>query len=322
MRLALKFLEGGLEGQTRAAELSEKEPVSVGRDPGSTIALPDEDETASPHHAKFLLEKGEVVVQDSGSHYGLILNGKVVMKARLKGGEQLRFGEQGPLAEVLLGIAAPGGGRKLVLVALAALALALTGAALLLGGRGLTVRRSAADEALDEAKEAYRQTVARTGDFDSVAPDFDEVLRLFAAVPRGTPARVEADGLARTMKEKRAAKLAHSKLVDAAGATAAGEVKRELATPPPAVAATPGAGTGSGSATAASAPPDKKTCRATDERLHQLAKERKKAGKPALGAMTFLSSGEVGFKPGAEPTPEEEALQKTDKLCSGKKDDE
>src|SRR4051812_46832580 len=112
MRLALKFIEGGLAGQTREVELLDKKHVSVGRDPTCTIPLPDTDRTASSLHAKFVLEKTEVVINDIGSHYGLYINGKAMPRARLKGGEQIRFGAKGPLAELLLGQAAFGAGTK------------------------------------------------------------------------------------------------------------------------------------------------------------------------------------------------------------------
>ena len=320
MRFALKFLEGGLAGQAREVELSEKHPVTVGRDAGCTIALSGDDKSASPQHAKFVLEKGEVVVIDAGSQYGLLVNETFAIRARMKGGEQVRFGVKGPLAEVLLGSAASGvetagpagdddddetpwtqqaakwarAQSKLLAASLAVVVIAAL--ALALAGRGLAQRKGVADRSLDRAKDAYRQALARTGDFDSAAHEFDEVLRLLTAVPRGTQARAEADRLARTIREKRSADRAHRSAVEAAGAAAADEGERERTV---AVAPAPAAGTASPSA----APPDKQACQALASRCassHTTARRlasRRRTRSPSCPAARLASSPAPSQRP-------------------------
>jgi hypothetical protein len=102
MRIALRFIEGGLAGQTVEAELLAKKHAAVGRDPAAAFALPETDRSASTMHAKFVLEGKDVVLNDIGSQYGTYVNDRPMPRARLKGGEMLRFGVKGPLAEFVI----------------------------------------------------------------------------------------------------------------------------------------------------------------------------------------------------------------------------
>src|SRR3954464_10901523 len=74
------------------------------------------------------------------------------------------------------------------------------------------------EEKLRQAKQAYQDALARTGDFECTAPEFDAVLKLFEDVPRATPSRREAMDIARTTREKRKAAGVHRTAVDSAAA--------------------------------------------------------------------------------------------------------
>jgi len=165
----------------------------------------------------------------------------------------------------------------------------------LIAGFGFGNRNQKAEEQLRNAKQAYQEALAKTGDFDCTAPEFDQVLKLFEAVPRGTPARREAKDLVKSIREKRAAAGQHARAVDAA---AAQPVRMEAAP-----AAPPSA-----------APAD---CKLARKKMVGLKVARKKAGKPPLGEVSMLKSGEVGYTPGAEPTAEEESLLNQLKACEG-----
>src|SRR5262245_30708498 len=102
MRIALRFIEGSLAGHTVMADIFQGKHCLVGRDASSTIRLGDADRAASTSHAKFVLEGNDVTVNDIGSTYGTYINQKAMARARLKGGEQIRFGVKGPLAEFLI----------------------------------------------------------------------------------------------------------------------------------------------------------------------------------------------------------------------------
>src|SRR5438445_11476755 len=108
MKFVLKFLEGGLAGQSKEADVYQGRHVAVGRDPTAGIVLGDKDRAASMQHAKFVLEGKDVVVTDVGSTYGLYVNKKATIKAKLKSGDEVRFGMKGPLA-IFETIEAPGG---------------------------------------------------------------------------------------------------------------------------------------------------------------------------------------------------------------------
>jgi len=102
MKIALRFVEGTLAGQIKEAFLYDKKHVLVGRDPSANIVLPEQDRTASTTHAKIVFEKGEVWINDVGSHYGTFVNHKPTPRSKIKHGDFIRFGAKGPLAEFLV----------------------------------------------------------------------------------------------------------------------------------------------------------------------------------------------------------------------------
>jgi hypothetical protein len=162
---------------------------------------------------------------------------------------------------------------------------------------GMEKRNQKAAEQLQAAKEAYQSALAKTGDFDCIAPEFDAVLKMFESVPAATPSKKEARDFVRRIREKRAAKAQHLRALDAV------PVPKPTAEVPAAAAE---------SAAPAS---DPASCRPAKKRLLVLAVARKKAGKPPLGTMAFSNAGEVAYAPGAEPSVEEAALQETLKAC-------
>ena len=174
-------------------------------------------------------------------------------------------------------------------------------------------KKAQAEEQLAAAKTAYRQALSTTGDFDCVAPEFDDVLRQFDSVLSGTPAKSEAKGLAQDIREKRAAAQQHSRAVDRAAAAPIAPNVRSMR---------PASGRASGSVAAPgnkkfTPPPGDDTCKTVKTRLGELRTGRRKAGKPAMGTTSFLPDGEVGFAPGSEPTPEEDQLIRQLKACNG-----
>ncbi len=173
-------------------------------------------------------------------------------------------------------------------------------------------KKAQAEEQLAEAKTSYEQTLSRTGDFDCVSPEFDEVLRQFDAVPSGTPAKSEAKGLAQGIREKRAAALQHSRAVDRAAAAPIAPKVRSIR--PGLMAPSAGSSQGSKKFTP---PPADGTCKTVKVRLGELRTGRRNAGKPPMGTTSFLPDGEVGFAPGSEPTPEEDQLIRQLKACNG-----
>src|SRR5438552_8168682 len=135
---------------------------------------------------------------------------------------------------------------------------------------GMEKRNQRAAEQLQAARDAYQSALAKTGDFDCAAPEFDEVLKMFDAVPAATPSKREARDIARQIREKRKAGAQHARALDAAPV------------PRPIVDADP------------SPPPggaDAGSCKAAHKRMLVLAAARKKSGRPAVGTIAFAPSG-------------------------------
>jgi len=83
----LQILSGVLEG--KVIELME-ERITVGRAADNTIRL--EDGTVSHHHAVLLLEGSEYKLRDLNSTNGTRVNGMRIVEAKLRSGDQVRFG--------------------------------------------------------------------------------------------------------------------------------------------------------------------------------------------------------------------------------------
>src|ERR1700694_1343 len=68
-----------------------EETVTIGRMKGNTIAL--DDSSVSLSHAKITRKNAEFFLKDLNSTNGTMLNGQSVNEARLRDGDQLKFGE-------------------------------------------------------------------------------------------------------------------------------------------------------------------------------------------------------------------------------------
>jgi DNA-binding NtrC family response regulator len=71
--------------------LSEGVGVVVGRDPSADVAIPER--SLSRRHARFTLQRGDVLVEDLGSTNGTFLGGQRVERGVLKPGEEVMLGE-------------------------------------------------------------------------------------------------------------------------------------------------------------------------------------------------------------------------------------
>ncbi|GIW72774.1 MAG: hypothetical protein KatS3mg102_2316 [Planctomycetota bacterium] len=100
MRVALRFLSGGLKGEARELVVGEGRTALIGRAPHCQLVLPESDRTASAHHAKLWAEGEHVYLTDVGSHYGTFVNGKPVTRHRLRVGDKVQFGVHGPLVRI------------------------------------------------------------------------------------------------------------------------------------------------------------------------------------------------------------------------------
>ena len=58
------------------------------------------DPKVSNHHAEFLLEDGSWFVVDTASTNGTLVEGRRIAKHRLRQGEEVQFGKDGPLLRV------------------------------------------------------------------------------------------------------------------------------------------------------------------------------------------------------------------------------
>jgi pSer/pThr/pTyr-binding forkhead associated (FHA) protein len=67
------------------------EMITIGRMKGNTIAL--DDSSVSISHAKITRSNGEFFVKDLNSTNGTMLNGQSIVEARLRDGDQIKFGE-------------------------------------------------------------------------------------------------------------------------------------------------------------------------------------------------------------------------------------
>ena len=82
----------------RVAHLTEGQPLVVGREPPSTVCLPDA--TLSREHARLCLQNGLVHVQDLGSTNGTWLAGERIRDTRVEVGTELMLG--GVMARIRL----------------------------------------------------------------------------------------------------------------------------------------------------------------------------------------------------------------------------
>src|SRR5438105_10159211 len=96
----IKFthLSGSLKGRTST---SGKPTVRVGRAADCDIRFDAaKDPKVSNHHAEFLFEDGQWFVVDTASTNGTLIEGRRVVKQRLRQGEEVQLGAGGPLVKV------------------------------------------------------------------------------------------------------------------------------------------------------------------------------------------------------------------------------
>ncbi|MHB0977613.1 MAG: FHA domain-containing protein [Candidatus Aquicultorales bacterium] len=68
-----------------------KGEVTLGRDPGNDIFL--DDVTVSRKHARIMIEKGSLLIEDVGSLNGTYVNNQRVEKRNLSDGDELQIGK-------------------------------------------------------------------------------------------------------------------------------------------------------------------------------------------------------------------------------------
>ncbi len=96
--IRLRHLSGSLQGRTTNIS---KSALRMGRAPDCDVKFDHaKDPKVSSHHAELLLEEGEWVVIDTGSTNGTLVNGRKISKQRLKPGDQVQLGKDGPLVAV------------------------------------------------------------------------------------------------------------------------------------------------------------------------------------------------------------------------------
>jgi predicted component of type VI protein secretion system len=64
--------------------------LSIGRAPDSDLRIPSRD--VSRHHCEFLIDAGDLIVHDTGSTNGTIVNGKAVDETELEAGDRVDVG--------------------------------------------------------------------------------------------------------------------------------------------------------------------------------------------------------------------------------------
>jgi predicted component of type VI protein secretion system len=100
MRVWLTFTEGALRDQTREVGVTKERPAMIGRGTHCAVVLDERDRTASSSHAKLWIDGEALYITDVGSQYGTYVNGKAVVKAKLRQGDRIQFGVRGPMATV------------------------------------------------------------------------------------------------------------------------------------------------------------------------------------------------------------------------------
>jgi DNA-binding NtrC family response regulator len=74
----------------RSVALHEGQSLLVGRTPPADVLLADP--TVSRQHARLSLDKGVLLIEDAGSHNGLLVNGAPVARAVVSSGDRVRIG--------------------------------------------------------------------------------------------------------------------------------------------------------------------------------------------------------------------------------------
>lgn len=106
MKFTVTHLTGSRAGQTQELQA---EVVTIGRDPGNTLAFdPVKDDAVSSFHANLVVQGGQVVVTDLGSRNGTFLNShRIAGPTPVPPGAVLQFGDKGPTVVLSFGAAGP-----------------------------------------------------------------------------------------------------------------------------------------------------------------------------------------------------------------------
>lgn len=108
MNVWIRFLSGGLSGETRSLRLAEGASAVVGRSDETDVPLnADVDIAASSRHAQIVASGGSLFLYDLGSTNGTWVAGQKVQQAALPSGTRVVFGRGGPEAEILWAPDAP-----------------------------------------------------------------------------------------------------------------------------------------------------------------------------------------------------------------------
>ncbi|MGH7339521.1 MAG: FHA domain-containing protein, partial [Candidatus Rokuibacteriota bacterium] len=99
MPLEIRILSGARAGQTARFEQS---TIVVGRIDGSDLKFdPQHDLDVSSKHAEFRMVGSGYEVHDNNSTNGTLVNGaKITGGVKLKSGDRVKFGREGPEVEV------------------------------------------------------------------------------------------------------------------------------------------------------------------------------------------------------------------------------
>ena len=104
MPASLEFLSGSRKGEKLALG---EEPVTLGRNPGSSIVFRPDEDLVSAEHATFLYGEGKHRIRDMGSTHGTFVNYRRITEQILKHGDVIEFGLAGPSARFRIEEAAP-----------------------------------------------------------------------------------------------------------------------------------------------------------------------------------------------------------------------
>ncbi|HJU89188.1 MAG TPA: trypsin-like peptidase domain-containing protein [Gemmatimonadaceae bacterium] len=98
MSLELRIVSGPGAGRRQRFD---KALISLGRHPHSDFRFdPDRDLDVSARHAEIRREGDSYVIRDTGSRTGIFVNGTKVEECVLGSGDEVRFGENGPVVQV------------------------------------------------------------------------------------------------------------------------------------------------------------------------------------------------------------------------------
>lgn len=104
MRVSVEILTGSSSGKVYAFE--DKASIKIGREPGSDVCLPPEEERAvSAKHARLTVLGGHVTIEDVGSTNGTFIDGERISgPVQLGQSQEVTLGKKGPRLRVSVGV--------------------------------------------------------------------------------------------------------------------------------------------------------------------------------------------------------------------------